>query len=412
MKESTNMALPAKICAYSILAEVGSGGMGTVYRARDANGREVALKVMSPELMSSAAARERFRLESMLHPLHSNIVQVFDAGICAGQPFFAMQFVEGPTLEDMLHTGRSPNGRLAMTEVLSILRNIAAALDTAHMRGVIHRDVKPSNILVRNKDKVAFLTDFGVAKTSSVNMTQVGGNAGPRIGTPRYMAPEQANGLPPTPQSDIYSLAIVVYEALAGRPPFIAKDSKVLLDMQRKEKPPDLHTLVAVPKTVSAVLARALSKDPSQRYATAGDFALAFEQAAQSNRRTRNRLMSVGVGLVAMTVLIGMYWGWSSGMFDGPLPVTMTPTPTLAPVSAKSTDVLKVKGPVTVEGSPTTIPPVTPSPAPTRVTATPQPTDTPVATSTRAPTLTPTHTPRPFTRTPTPNGGVAPTKAP
>ena len=391
------MAPPAKICSYSILAEIGSGGMGTVYRARDANGREVALKVMLPELVSSASARERFKLESMLHPHHSNIVQVFDAGICEGHPFFAMQFVDGPTLEALLKAGRLPTA-----EVLPILRQIASALDTAHMRGVIHRDVKPSNILVRSKDKAAFLTDFGVAKTPNMNMTQVGGNAGPRIGTPRYMAPEQVNNLQLTPQSDIYSLAIVIFEALAGRSPFVAKETKVLLEMQRKEKPPEIHTLAPVPRAISAVLLRALSKEPAQRYATAGDFALAFEQAAHGSQRRRNLILATVAVLAIGLLAVGGYAGWTNGFFGG--------TSNASGPIASATVKMKVASATTAPGATATL--TTATPASARATLTNAPTETSVATSTLAPTLTPTNTPRPFTRTPTPQGAAAATKAP
>ncbi len=397
------MALPDKICSYSILGEIGSGGMGTVYHARDAAGREVALKVMLPELVTSGSARDRFKLESMLHPHHSNIVQVLDAGICEGKPFFAMQFVDGPTLEALLK-----NGRLSMTDVLSLLRNIASALDTAHMRGVIHRDVKPSNILVRGKDKMAFLTDFGVAKTPNMNMTQVGGNLGPRIGTPRYMAPEQVSGAAPTPQSDIYALAIVVYEALAGRPPFVAKESKVLLEMQLKEKPAELHTIVPVPRAVSAVLMRALSKDPGQRYATAGDFMLAFEQAAQHGRPRHGAWVPLGATLALVFLVIAGYVAWRNDVLGVFMPTTSTP--------ATVPDTDKTNSPLTTEAAatraPSTPPETTPTLAPSRATVTTAPSRTAAPTSTLAPTQTPTNTPRPFTRTPTPIGGPVATKAP
>ncbi len=265
----------SQFCNYELIGELGKGGMGSVYRARRSDGTVVALKVMNPELRGNTSAEERFRRAPTLYPSHPNIVEIYDAGECNNTFYFAMRLVQGESLAEVLHLVH----KLAPEQYLPILRDIASALDAAHARGIIHRDIKPSNILVEASSGRAILTDFDIAKDVGSHFTTVG-SAGQLIGTARYMSPEQAAGKTITPASDVYALGAMSYELLAGRAPFVGDNDFVVARMHLQDVPVDLHKVnTAIPVNVSAVVMRALSKSPNQRYPSAGAFAKAFADA-------------------------------------------------------------------------------------------------------------------------------------
>jgi len=262
---------------YAIEREIGRGGMATVYRARDTqHDRSVALKVLHPELAASLGS-ERFQREIRLAARlqHPHILGVFDSGDTDGLLWFAMPFVEGESLRDRLMRER----QLPMADALRIAREVALALDFAHRQGVIHRDIKPENILLA--DGLAMVADFGIARAlgaqdESLTVT------GTVIGTPAYMSPEQATGdVALDARSDVYSLACVLYELLAGEPPFSGSTPQAAIARLLTEKPTPLDTLrPSVPRALAEVVAQALGKTPADRPATAAEFARLLESAA------------------------------------------------------------------------------------------------------------------------------------
>ena len=250
---------------YQMVRQLARGGMADVYLARDLLlDRPVALKVLFPQFSSDMSFVERFRREARAaaNLNHPNIVSIFDWGEDDGTYFIVMEYVDGPTLREMLQA----DGPLPAVEVASMSADIAGALHFAHLHGVIHRDVKPGNVLVaHNRVKV---TDFGIARAGdpSEALTQ----AGSVMGTATYFSPEQAQGHPVDPRSDIYSLGVVMYELVAGRPPFMG-DSPVAIAYQhvREEPdPPSAHN-PDVPPAFEDLILRALSKNPDDRFGDA-----------------------------------------------------------------------------------------------------------------------------------------------
>lgn len=258
---------------YKILGELGRGAMGAVYRAVDPLiDREVAIKTLLPNLPPEVMdeVRERFLREarSAGRLNHPSIVTIFDVGEHEGMAYIAMELINGHSLQDIL---RHPQ-RLAFGTIANIAAQIAEALDHAQQMSIVHRDVKPANVMVDASAR-AKLTDFGVAYVPSSTMTQ----AGTALGSPRYMSPEQVLGRPIDPRSDIFSLGVVLYEMLARRTPFEEpQDSTVFPLMTRIAGAPHprLRTLdPRIPEAFEPIVDRALAKDPAQRYARAGDMA-------------------------------------------------------------------------------------------------------------------------------------------
>ncbi len=263
-------------CQYTIIKELGRGGMGTVYLAKSAKGESVALKVMGPHLLRDEAARSRFKREPKLAPSHPNIVRMLDASECNGSPFFVMEWIDGESLDTILRRQKT----LPPAQLVGLLRGVADALDHVHGRSIIHRDIKPSNILVR-KDGHVYLTDFGVAKNTLGATATYMSVTGARIGTAHYMSPEQAMGQRDlTPACDIYAMGVMAFHALSGRVPFDADSDVVVARMHMQDAPPDLRRVNSqVPQAVADVVMRALKKDPAKRFASAGAFVNALEQA-------------------------------------------------------------------------------------------------------------------------------------
>ena len=265
---------------YEIQQRIGRGGMADVFLARDLLlDRPVAIKVLFPEFAVDPNFVERFRREaqSAANLNHPNIVGVYDWGQYANTYFMAMEYVQGRTLADILRA----NGHVNSQQAAEIASEIAAALGFAHRNGVVHRDIKPANILIGANGQVK-VADFGIARAMNAptesNLTQ----AGSVMGTATYFSPEQAQGAQPDPRSDLYSLGIVLYEMVAGRPPFSGENPVSIAYKQVHEQPQPLNQLVAdVPKSFEAIVAKLLAKKPEIRYATA-------EAVRDDLRRFRN----------------------------------------------------------------------------------------------------------------------------
>ena len=246
---------------YELRSRLGRGGMAEVFRAVDTRlGREVAVKVLARHLLADPRSVERFEREgrtaASLH--HPNIVNVYDAASEGDTHYLVMELVEGPTLAEIIKR----EGQMPLPRALDIASRIAAALQVAHGRGLVHHDVKPSNVLFDRDDNVK-VTDFGIARAASSDITTV-------QGSPPYVAPEQAKGGRADPRSDVYGLGCVLFEMLAGQPPFSGSSASAVI-MQHLETPPPPLTKFRndVPADVSNIVTRALAKDPEQRYDSA-----------------------------------------------------------------------------------------------------------------------------------------------
>ncbi|MCC5578927.1 protein kinase [Microtetraspora sp. AC03309] len=261
---------------YTIEAVVGRGGMATVYRARDRRlGRAVALKILAPQLAHDHRFRERFVRESRLVASidHPNIIPIYEAGEKDELLFIAMRYVEGSDMRRLVQSA----GPLPVARANRLFAQIASALDSAHANGLVHRDVKPANILVADDDHV-YLTDFGLTKSSSAEAGLT--SHGHFMGTPRYVAPEQIRGLPVDGRSDLYAFACVAYEALTGLPPFQRDTELALLYAHVSHEPPPLTPYRPdLPHAVNQVTARALAKSPEERYPTCQAFVSALRDA-------------------------------------------------------------------------------------------------------------------------------------
>lgn len=269
---------------YTILGIVGRGGMASVYKAHHAAlDRTVALKVMRASLTEDPEFVERFRREAraIARLEHPNIVQVFDFDEIDGRSVLAMQYLEGGTLKDLIVGRGAP---MPMQESAQVVRGIADALDHAHGSDIIHRDVKPSNVMLTKGGRVV-VTDFGIAKIVGSSSTQYTAT-GVGVGTPDYMSPEQGQGVPLDRRSDIYALGAVAYELLTGKVPFSAETPMaVMIKHIRDPLPPPSAFNPAIRPAVESVIAKAMAKLPADRYATAGEFAAALEQAVRDPTR-------------------------------------------------------------------------------------------------------------------------------
>ncbi|HET8622562.1 MAG TPA: serine/threonine-protein kinase [Gemmatimonadales bacterium] len=268
---------------YEIHREVGHGGMATVYLARDVgHDRAVALKVMRSDLVLTLGP-QRFRREIRLAARlqHPHILTVLDSGEAAGQPWFTMPFVEGETLRDRLRR----EGALPIAEALRITREAAQALAYAHHHGVVHRDVKPENLLL-TQDGSTLLADFGVALPTALLGEEHFTETGLSLGTPAYVAPEQATGSQAVDgRSDQYALAATCYEMLVGKPPFTGPTAAALIAKRFSTPVPAVRAARAeVPRAVDQALRRALALNRDERFGSIESFIAALEGAGSRPR--------------------------------------------------------------------------------------------------------------------------------
>ena len=285
------------IGGYRVRAVAGRGGMGVVYRAEDlALGRQVALKVIAADLAGDARFRERFIRESRIAAglEHPNVVPVYGAGEESGRLFIAMRFVEGTDLQQLVR-----DGPLDARRAVAIVSRVAEALDAAHRRGLVHRDVKPANVLVTSisGSEQAYLTDFGLTRDAAAGdgLTKTG----QWVGTLAYVAPEQIRGEPVDARADIYALGAVLYQCVTGRPPFsVASELEALA--AHLDEPPPRPSKDGAPRGLDGVVDRAMAKEPGRRYRSAGDLGRAAVTAVEGGRR-RLTEQSVATGAAAPT---------------------------------------------------------------------------------------------------------------
>jgi serine/threonine protein kinase len=337
---------------YKIIRELGHGGMSVVYLAHDpVFDRDVALKVLPNALLHDPTFRARFDSEARLIAQleHPAIIPVYDYGENQGQPFITMRLMRGGSLADRLKSGP-----LALVEINQITQHICDALDKAHSHQIIHRDIKPQNILF-DEDGRAYLGDFGIARLAESTQTMT------IVGTPQYMAPEQAHGHNLDARTDVYQMGVVLFEMLVGEPPFEADTPVALLHKHAYAQIPSVRKINAqIPRQCEIVVKQALEKEQNQRFATAGDLATNFNAAAigkLSSKRpllkttvleadvwnqpdnirtapTQRRLMW-GVGAMAIIILLmsGLYWelngqNHEQHAFNQPAPSRIAPTAT------------------------------------------------------------------------------------
>jgi serine/threonine-protein kinase len=279
-----------QIGPYPVLNVLGEGGMAVVYLARDVrHGRSVAIKVVKPEL-AAAIGRERFlrEIETIARLVHPHILPLYDSGSADGQLYYVMPYITGPSLFDRLKSER----QLAIDEAVRISLGVASALGHAHASGLVHRDVKPSNILLQ--DGIPLVADFGVARsatTAAGTDAETSAGTGPLtmkgtvVGTPQYMAPEQIFGDPGLDgRADLYALGCVLYEMLAGEPPFSGPPAVVMRRHAQDPVPPVARHRSGLSDALVDVIDRALAKNPADRFATAGEFMSAVSAAANAGR--------------------------------------------------------------------------------------------------------------------------------
>jgi eukaryotic-like serine/threonine-protein kinase len=257
---------------YRLLGRLGSGGMADVWCAEDTMlDRRVALKFLHERFAQDEQFVERFRREASAAAglQHPNVVGVFDRGTYDGSHYIAMEYVEGAALNDLIERG------LSVGEAVEIVRQVLAGARYSHANGIVHRDLKPQNVLVDAEGR-ARVTDFGIARAGVSEITQTGSV----LGTAQYLSPEQAQGLPVTAASDIYSIGVLLYEALTGRVPFEAESPVTVALKQVSERPrPPSELNPAVSRALDAVVLKALAKDPANRFASADEFLAALDDA-------------------------------------------------------------------------------------------------------------------------------------
>jgi DNA-binding beta-propeller fold protein YncE len=306
----SSLAPGTMVAGFRIEGLIGRGGMGSVYRAQEEElAREVALKVIAPELAQDERFRERFLRESKVAASldHPNVVPIYRAGEEEGVLYLAMRYVEGTDLGKLL----ASEGALAPGRCLELLAQVAEALDAAHERGLVHRDVKPSNVLIGQAagKEHCYLGDFGLTKRAgSLSGVSVTGDI---VGTLEYVAPEQITGEPLDARADVYSLGCVLYECLAGQSPFPRATDVALLWAHVHEEPaPPSQVRPELPAALDPVLARALAKEPARRYDSASELvasarlALGLTEAAPARARSRRALLAGAALLVLVAAAL------------------------------------------------------------------------------------------------------------
>jgi len=316
---------------YVLKEQLGAGGMGVVYRAYQAAlDREVAVKVLPAMLAGQEGYIERFTREARTAAAleHTHIVPIYDYGTQQSISYVVMRLLTGGTLAQRAEQRVEAKKPLPSPgEVSGMLKEIAGALDYAHSKGVIHRDIKAGNIMF-DLHGSAYLVDFGIAKLKdSLGVT----SSGLAIGTPTHMSPEQWRGEDVVPATDQYALGVVIYEVLSGRLPFESQTAYALMNKHLNEPPTPLHTVRPdLPIEIEAVLQRALAKDPQDRFPTVTDFANAFSGAIEGKQGSNTQFFTFPVKPIRLTA-------------DGELASAMVPAYGQTPPSADSAEVMKAK---------------------------------------------------------------------
>ncbi len=302
---------------YAIAREIGEGGMATVYLAHDErHNRNVALKVLKAELAAVVGA-ERFlaEIETTAKLTHPHILPLHDSGEADGFLFFVTPYIEGDTLRDKIDREK----QLSVDEALKITEDVASALDYAHKNGVVHRDIKPGNILLSAEGEPT-IADFGIA----LAVAQAGGGrvteTGLSVGTPHYMSPEQATGdRDVDPRTDVYALGSVLYEMLVGDPPYQGSTAQaVLAKILTDPTPAPTRVRVSIPPNVDAAIRKALEKLPADRFTRAQEFAGAlgdagFRHGEDTTSATAGPDLWRSLSLVVLTAIVALSAGWGLG---------------------------------------------------------------------------------------------------
>jgi serine/threonine protein kinase len=280
MSEPTDQIIGKK---YRILKELGTGGMGKVFQARDISlDRTVAIKALHVELEARPKDRERFLREarSLAKLEHPNVLQIYELVDEVDIYYMVTQYVSGGTLKQKINTAWADDDSEGLDPefIIKVASSVARALDYAHNNGIIHRDIKPGNVLLAEDGRV-LLGDFGIAKMTDLTRDASLTGEGKIIGTPTYMSPEQINNYDLGPQSDVYSLAIVTYQMLTGECPFKGSTISVINQHLNVPPPPIIESHPEIPIAVQQALFKALEKEPAKRFARAGDFASALQKA-------------------------------------------------------------------------------------------------------------------------------------
>ena len=302
-------ALPDR---FKIVKEIGRGGMATVYLAEEQHPkRTVAIKVLNPEL-GARLGRERFvrEVEMLSNLNHPHIVPIFAAGEARGLLYYVMPYQEGETLRERIHR----EGQLPIDFALQIARDTAGALQYAHGKNVVHRDIKPENILI--SDQQAVVADFGIARAISAAVGADLTETGLSVGTPYYMSPKQASlGESLDGRADIYSVGCVLYEMLAGEPPFTGRTAQAVMARHAVDPVPRLRTVRdSVPVEVEAAIQKALAKSPIDRYQTAGEFAEALKTAGAMVHLDATTPTEAAPSLPALPTRRAARWGSIVGL--------------------------------------------------------------------------------------------------
>ncbi len=353
---TTTDILPSRYHAPEL---VGQGGMGEIYRAEDdLLGRTVAVKVLAKRFSADEALRGRFTREALAAARLSgepNTVTIFDVGEHEGRPFIVMEYLRGGSLEDRLreHGAQDP-GR-----VLAWLDEAGAALDAAHDHGVIHRDVKPGNLLLAG-DGTVRVADFGVASAAGLDSLTMTGTI---LGTAGYLAPEQARGEPTTPATDLYALAVVAFELLTGQRPFQADNPTAEAAAHVHAEVPAVSERSDLPRELDPIFRRAMAKDPSERYPSSADFVSALRDALRSAGATTREFVPVSApagprfplpaligGALLAAALIGVGLAAALGGGDDGRPQAQT-------VTTARTETVVTTAPATTQQQPPPPPP-------------------------------------------------------
>ncbi len=311
---------------YRLLHRIGAGGMADVWAADDQMlDRRVALKFLLPRYTEDQQFVERFRREAAAAAglQHPNVVSVYDRGEHEGVPFIAMEYVEGASLKDLIERG------LSVGEAIEITRQVLAGVRFAHSKSIIHRDLKPQNILVDGEGR-ARVADFGIARAGASEITQTGSV----LGTAQYLSPEQAQGLPVTAASDLYSVGAMLYECLTGQVPFDADTPVAVALKQVSEQPrPPSQLNPQVSPALDAIVLRALAKDPENRFNSADEFLRALDsaEADPSGRGLGDTASYTAAAAAAPRALRG----------------ARSPTPARSPRPARASPPSRASGPAT-----------------------------------------------------------------